>query len=83
MSKQAKSVMSRKIKKQEKLEELEKEIKELEEKAQIELGKHLMNEWDIKDDADSEMVFEVISSLKEDAKKLLDDKERDTGKSDM
>ncbi|MFG6121132.1 hypothetical protein [Thalassobacillus sp. B23F22_16] len=83
MSTQARNAIKRKNKKQEKLLELEREIKELEEKAQIELGKYLMKTWDIEDDHDSEKVFDVIDSLKEDAKSLLKDEEGDTGKSDM
>jgi len=83
LSTQARNAIKRKNKKQEKLLELEREIKELEEKAQIELGKYLMKTWDIEDDHDSEKVFDVIDSLKEDAKSLLKDEEGDTGKSDM
>lgn len=83
MSTQAKNVIKRKNKKQEKLIELEQEIKELEEKAQIELGKYLMKTWDIQDEHDSEKVFDIIQTLKNDAKKLLNEKESDMGKSDM
>lgn len=78
MSKQAINALNRKQKKKEQLEQLEKEIKELEEKAQIELGKFLMKEWEIEGDEDSEKVFDVIKTLKNDAIDLL--KENDKGK---
>ncbi len=83
MSTQAKNALKRKVKMQEKMKEMEDKIKELEEKAQIELGKYIIKEWDIQDDYDSEMIFDVITALKEDAKGLLQEKENDMGKSDM
>lgn len=83
MSKKVQSALTRKAKMQERLEKMERDIKELEEKAQIELGKFIIKEWEIKDDKDSEQVLEVIKTLKEDAKELLNNPDRDMGKSDM
>lgn len=83
MSKKAQNVLSKKVKMQERLDKLEKEIKELEEQAQIELGKYLIKEWEIKDDKDSEQVLEVIKVLKDQAKELLNNSDNDMGKSDM
>lgn len=80
MSKQAINALNRKQKKKEQLEALEKEIKELEERAQIELGKYLMKEWNIEGNESSKNVFDVISILKQDAKELLS--KSDMGKSE-
>lgn len=83
MSKKVQNALTKKAKMQERLDKMQKDIKELEETAQIELGKYLIKEWDIKDDNDSEQVLEVIKALKEDAKGLLNNPDRDMGKSDM
>lgn len=83
MSKQGKNALVRKMKMQEKIKEMEQQIKELEEKAQLEIGKSILKEWEIKDDYDVKSVFDVIRTLKEDAISLLKDKENDMGKSDM
>lgn len=75
MANQAKNAMERKSKKQSQIDKLQKEIKELEEKSQMELGKYLMKEWEIEGDEDSEKVFDVIDSLKEQATNMLKQKE--------
>jgi len=79
LSKQAINALNRKQKKKEQLEQLEKEIKELEEKAQIELGKFLMKEWEIEGNEGSEKVFYVIKKLKDNAINLIRN-DVDTGK---
>lgn len=83
MSKQGKNALSRKIKMQERIKEMESQVKELEERAQLEIGKTILKEWDIKDDYDVKLVFDVIRTLKADAIELLKDKEEDMGKSEL
>lgn len=78
-----KSTLEKKSEMQDRIKKMQKEMKGLEEKAQIELGKYLIKEWEIKDSNDSEQVLEVIKTLKEDAKELLNNSDRDMGKSDM
>lgn len=84
MSKKVETALKRKAKMQERMEKMEQDIKELEEKAERELGKFIMKEWEVEDDYDSEMVLEVITELKDQAKELLsNNNDNDMGKSDM
>ncbi|MDJ0333283.1 hypothetical protein [Planococcus sp. S3-L1] len=56
---------------QEKIEKMNKEIKSLEIKSQQEIGKFILKEWEIDDDVDSDILFEIIRSYSEDVKRRL------------
>jgi len=80
MANQAKSAMDKKSKKQSQIEKLQREVKELEEKSQMELGKYIMKKWNINSEEDSEKVFSVIDSLKDQAINLLEQKDSSSSK---
>lgn len=75
MSLKTSKALSKKKEMQEKIEKMNKEIKELEIKSQQEIGKFLLKEWEIGDDVDSEILFNIIRSYKEDVQKRLDGSE--------
>lgn len=56
---------------QEKINKMNKEIKELETKSQQEIGKFLLKEWDIQDDVDTEILFDIIRSYSDQVKARL------------
>lgn len=75
MSLKTSKALSKKKEMQEKIEKMNKEIKELEIKSQQEIGKFLLKEWEIGDDVDSEILFDIIRSYKEDVQKRLNGSE--------
>ncbi|TCP24459.1 hypothetical protein EV207_12519 [Scopulibacillus darangshiensis] len=81
MANKVSKAMERKAKMQERIEKMEKEMKELEVKAQQDIGAFVLKTWDIQDD--SEKVFEVITSLKDQANKLLNNEGDSMGKSEQ
>ena len=80
MSLKTSKALSKKKEMQEKIEKMNKEIKELEIKSQQEIGKFLLKEWEIGDDVDSEILFDIISSYKADVQKRLNGSEYEEAK---
>ncbi|WP_432356101.1 hypothetical protein [Sporosarcina sp. A2] len=83
MSKKVQRVVDRKNKMEEKILKMQEEMKELERKAYEEVGRLIFKEWEIGADVDSEVVIDIISSLKEEAQKLLLSDEVHLGKSEL
>lgn len=63
---------------QNKIKEMEEKVKEYEKEAEQQLGKHVLKEWNIKSDVDSETVYEVVSLLQEEAQQLIEEKKNET-----
>lgn len=80
MSIKTSKALSKKKEMQEKIEKMNKEIKELEIKSQQEIGKFLLKEWEIGDDVDSEILFDIIRSYKDDVQKRLNGSEYEEAK---
>ncbi|NUH84740.1 hypothetical protein HUN92_13525 [Bacillus firmus] len=60
---------------EEQIKELEQKKKEMLEKLYIEVGKHVVNEWDCNDD---KVLKKLVDHFKEDAQKLLDSEDDET-----
>ncbi|MBE3102831.1 MAG: hypothetical protein IMZ40_01165 [Bacilli bacterium] len=80
MTSKISKTFERKVKMQEKIEKMEKEIKELELKAQQEIGKFVLSEWEISEELDSEILFDIIRGYKEDVRRKLNSTEYDEKK---
>ena len=80
MANKTSKALSKKKEMQEKIDKMNKEIKELEIKSQQEIGKFLLKEWEIGDDVDSEILFDIIRSYKEDVQKRLNGSEYEEAK---
>ena len=80
MTNKTSKALSKKKEMQEKIDKMHKEIKELEIKSQQEIGKFLLKEWEIGDDIDSEILFDIIRSYKEDVQKQLNGSEYEEAK---
>lgn len=80
MATKTSKALSKKKEMQEKIEKMNREIKELEIQSQQEIGKFLLKEWEIGDDVDSEILFDIIRSYKEDVKNRLNGSEYDEAK---
>ncbi len=65
---------------QEKIDKMNKKIKTLEIRSQQEIGKFILKEWEIGDDIDSEILFDIIRSYSEDVKRRLSGNEFDEEK---
>lgn len=76
-------VVDRKNKMEEKLLKMQEEMKDLERQAYEEVGRLVFKEWEIGADVDSEIVIDIISSLKDDAQKLLMSDEVQVGKNEL
>jgi len=74
MSKKGQKALDRKMEMQDRIKEMEEKIKEYEQEAEQQLGKHVLKEWEIKSDVDSESIYEVITLLKNEAKQLIEQK---------
>lgn len=80
MATKTSKALSKKKEMQEKIDKMNKEIKELEIKSQQEVGKFLLKEWEIDDDVDSEILFDIIRSYSEDVKQRLNGSEYEEAK---
>ena len=83
MSKKVQRVVDRKNKMEEKILKMQEEMKELERQAYEEVGRLVFKEWEIGADIDSEIVIEIITSLKEEARSLLMNDEVQLGKNEL
>lgn len=83
MSKKVQRVVDRKNKMEEKILKMQEEMKELERQAYEEVGRLVFKEWEIGADVDSEVVIDIISSLKEEARNLLMSENVQLGKNEL
>ncbi|WP_186673504.1 hypothetical protein [Sporosarcina sp. BP05] len=83
MSNKVQRIVDRKNKMEEKILKMQEEMKELERQAYEEVGRLVFKEWEIGADVDSEIVIDIISSLKEEAQKLLMNDNVHSGKNEL
>lgn len=80
MTAKTSKALQKKKEMQEKIDKMNKEIKSLEIKSQQEIGKFILKEWEIGDDIDSEILFDIIRGYSEDVKRRLSGNEFDEEK---